>query len=119
MMIIRALAVSLVLALIACGGGPTSPSGPPWSQSGVGDSVFTMPSSVDRVHIVATYAGTGSNFIVWIGPASQPQSRLLVNVIIGSRYTPASYDGTVLTGGGGVTSITNSSGVVWSFTEVR
>lgn len=118
----RFLVGSLLVALVACGGGPTSPTGPPWSRSGTGDMVFDMPTSVDRVHIIGTYTGSSSNFIVWIGPPTSfsPGSRLLVNEIIGTfAGLRPTYDGTLLTGGGGGTSITNSSGVVWSFTEVR
>jgi len=117
----RLLAGSVLLALVACGGNPSSSSSPPWSRSGTGDMVFDMPTSVERVRIIGTYTGTGSNFIVWIGPATafSPGSRLLVNELIGTVYGRTTYDGTLLTGGGGTTSITHSSGVVWSFTEVR
>jgi len=47
--------------------------------------------------------------------------RLLVNVIIGtsSLASSATYDNTVQTGGGGIVLISNSTGVSWSFTEVR
>ena len=83
-----------------------------WSKSGKGDMVFDMPTYVSRVRIIGTYTGWGSNFIVWVG------GDLLVNVILGTGWGTTRYDGTLLTTGG-VVSITNSSGVSWSFTEVR
>ena len=83
-----------------------------WTVSGQGDMVFDMPTYVSRVRIIGTYTGWGSNFIVWVG------GDLLVNVILGTGWGTTRYDGTLLTTGG-VVSITNSSGVSWSFTEVR
>ena len=118
-------AVVILVALAsfsACGGGsPSSPSSPTptprpiWSNAGTGDTVFDMPLDVARVHVVGTYAGHSSNFIVWI---NKPRT-LLVNELLGTGWTSTVYDGTLLTGGGGVVSIEGSSGVVWTFTEVR
>lgn len=85
---------------------------PLFTQSGEGNSVFDMPTTVSRVRIVGTYTGAGSNFIVRIG------GRLVVNEIIGTRWPSTVSDGTYLTSGGTV-EITNSAGVVWTFTEVR
>ena len=82
-------------------------------RSGSGDTVFDMPLDVARIHIVGTYTGFSSNFIVKIG------GRLIVNELLGTAWGQTRYDGTLLTGGGGVVSITNSSGVSWSFEEVR
>ena len=86
---------------------------PAWSAAGSGDTVFDMPTCVARVRIVGRYTGYSSNFIVKVG------GRLLVNELLGTGWGPTVYDGTLLTGGGGVTQITNSSGVSWSFTEVK
>jgi len=116
----RSIVAMVVLALffLGCGGGsPSSPSATPrpiWSNSGTGDMVFDMPRDVARVHVVATYTGYSSNFIVWID-----NTRLLVNELLGTGWDKTTYDGTLLTGGGGVVSITGSAGVIWSFTEVR
>jgi len=87
---------------------------PPWSQSGTGDSVFNMPTSVSRVRITATPASSCQNFAVKIA------GRLIVNVILGtcSVADARTHDGTYLTSGG-VTEVTISSGVSWSFTQVR
>lgn len=87
---------------------------PLFTKTGTGDSVFDMPTSVRRIHIVGTYTGYCSNFIVHIG------SQYAVNEIIGTCTIGIGtrYDGTLLTLGG-VVSITNSSGVSWSFEEVR
>jgi Abnormal spindle-like microcephaly-assoc'd, ASPM-SPD-2-Hydin len=82
-------------------------------RSGSGDTVFDMPLDVSRIHIVGTYPGFSSNFIVKIG------GRLIVNELLGTGWGTTRYDGTLLTGGGGTVSITNSSGVSWSFEEVR
>jgi hypothetical protein len=85
-----------------------------WSRTGIGDLVFDMPVDVARVHVTATYTGYASNFIEWIAG-----TRLLCNELLGTGWDRTTYDGTLLTGGGGGVSITNSSGVAWSFTEVR
>jgi hypothetical protein len=77
--------------------------------------VFDMPRDVARVHVVGTYTGFSSNFVVWI---DKPRT-LLVNELLGTGWTRTTYDGTLLTAGGGVVSIESSSGVIWSFTEVR
>ena len=85
---------------------------PPFTASGTGDDVFTLPSSVSRVRITAHYAGSSSNFIVRIG------SSLVVNELVGTYWGQVDFAGTYLTGGG-IVQITNSSGVSWTFTEVR
>lgn len=84
-----------------------------FTRSGTGDNVFDMPADVARVRIVGTYPGFSSNFIVRIG------GRLIVNELLGTGWSTTRYDGTLLTGGGGTVAITNSSGVAWSFEEVR
>jgi len=85
---------------------------PLFTRSGIGDTVFDMPTTVRRVHIVGTYTGEGQNFIVWIG------NDLLVNEILGTRWPQTVYDGTHVTTGG-VVQVKSSTGVAWSFTEVR
>jgi hypothetical protein len=82
-------------------------------RTGAGDTVFDMPADVARIHIIGTYTGFSSNFIVKIG------GRLIVNELLGTGWSQTRYDGTLLTGGGGTVAITNSSGVSWSFEEVR
>ncbi len=125
----RSIAVLIALvALAGCGGGSDSPtsSSPPsitttttlpalWSRAGVGDTVFDMPRYVARVHVTGSYAGHASNFIVWI---DKPRT-LLVNELLGVGFGQPVYSGTLLTDGGGVVSVEKSSGVEWSFTEVR
>lgn len=90
------------------------PPRPDFFRQGVGDAVFDMPPDVARVHIIGTYRGSSENFIVRVG------GRLLVNEILGRccglRET---YDGTLATGGGGVTEIRLSPGVEWSIREIR
>lgn len=115
-----ALVVLVALASFsACGGGsPSSPSPTPrplWSNSGTGDMVFDMPRDVARVRVIGTYTGSSSNFIVWI---EKPRT-LLVNELLGTGWGRTTYDGTLLTEGGGIVSIESSSGVAWSFMEVR
>jgi len=85
---------------------------PPFSVSGVGDNVFDMPTCVARVHVVGRFNGFSSNFIVHVN------DRLLVNELLGTFWSQTVYDAVLLTTGG-VTSITGSSGVQWTFTEVK
>ena len=77
-----------------------------------GDTVCDMSSDVVPAHIVGTYTGYSSNFIVRIG------GRLIVNELLGTGWGTTRYEGTLLTGGG-VVEITNSSGVSWSVEEGR
>lgn len=85
----------------------------PFTRSGTGNTVFDMPTDVARVRIVGTFSGNSSNFVVRIG------GRLVVNELVGSFWGQPRYEGIHLTNGGGVVEITNSSGVSWSFEEVR
>lgn len=86
--------------------------GPLWSNSGVGDSVFTMPTTVSRVRITAQYTGYGSGFIVQIN------GKRIVNEIMGTGWNLTSFEGTYDTTGGSV-NIYYSGDVAWWFTEVR
>lgn len=85
---------------------------PVFTRSGSGDTVFDLPSTVSRIRIQAAYTGNSSNFVVYIG------GRLIVNELLGRGWNMTTFDGTYLTGGG-VTEIKLSSGVSWTFTEVR
>jgi hypothetical protein len=85
---------------------------PLFAHSGVGDTVFDIPSTVTRVRIIADYGGFTSNFIVRIAGS------LVVNELIGTGWGTTHFDGTYLIHGG-TAQITNSSGVHWLFTEVR
>jgi hypothetical protein len=90
------------------------PPRPNFSRSGVGDTVFDMPLDVARIHVVATYNGSSQNFVLRVG------GRLLVNEIIGTCCgNVPRYEGTLLTGGGGVTEVRISSGVSWLIEEIR
>ena len=97
---------------IAFSGAGTLEGLPIFTRSGEGDTVFDMPTHVRRVRIVGTFAGNSSNFIVHIG------GQHLVNELLGTFWGPTTYDG-ILATTGGVVEITSSSGVSWSFTEVR
>ncbi len=85
---------------------------PLFTNSGTGNMVFTMPTSVSRIHIVGAYPGASSNFVVSIGGQN------VINEMIGTSQTPMVSDGVYLTTGG-LVQITLSSGVAWTFTEVR
>jgi hypothetical protein len=85
---------------------------PIFTRVGSGDTVFDLPSYVTRIRITADYTAFTSNFIVRIG------GRLVVNELVGTAYNQTHFDGTYAISGGTV-EITNSSGVRWSFTEVR
>lgn len=85
---------------------------PLFTRSGTGDNVFDMPTSVTRVRITGRYTANSSNFIVRIA------GRLIVNELLGTAWNQVDFAGTYVTSGG-VVEITNSSGVAWTFTEVR
>jgi hypothetical protein len=91
--------------------GPAPAPGGLWSVSGVGDNVFTMPSSVLRVRITGVYTAFSRNFIVWLN------NRLLVNELLGTAWGQTRYEG-VLLGGGGLVQIQHSNGVAWTMTQV-
>lgn len=85
----------------------------PWSRSSSGNTAFDMPTYISRVRITGSYSGNSPNFIVRVA------GRLVVNELLGTGWSQTRYDGTHLASGGGGVEITNSSGVSWSFTEVR
>jgi len=87
-------------------------SAPLWTKTGVGDTVFDMPTTISRVKITGDYTSHSSNFIVHIG------GHYVVNELLGTSWGQTHFEGTYLTTGG-VTEILSSSGVSWSFTEVR
>jgi hypothetical protein len=85
---------------------------PLFTRSGTGDTVFDMPRTVARIRITGHYAGNSSNFIVHIG------GNHIVNELLGTFWGQVDFTGTYLTSGG-VVEILSSSGVQWTFTEVR
>jgi Abnormal spindle-like microcephaly-assoc'd, ASPM-SPD-2-Hydin len=89
---------------------------PLFTASGIGDAVFDMPTTVARIRVQATPTTSCQNFIVRIGGRAS-----IINVILGtcSVADARSIDSTYLTGGGGVVSITSSTGIQWTFTEIR
>lgn len=119
----RAAILLSACLFISCSGGdsPTSPTSTPntsspaplWSVAGTGNDVLAKPLSVAVVRITGSFAGTGSNFIIWCG------SSLLVNEIIGTRYPSTSYSGTHATPNCTQIEVRNSTGVAWTMTEVR
>lgn len=87
-----------------------------FTQSGVGDNVFTLPGYVTRVRIDGSYQGSCQNFIVKAG------TTLLVNVIIGTcsvADTRSPFSGTYVVTAGSQVQITSSTAIAWTFTEVR
>lgn len=109
----RSIALMWCLGFLACGGSPTTPS-VPWSRTGAGNLVFDMPSRVSRVQITGTFNGACQNFVVRVS------QNLVVNEIlgtctigIGSRYSGVHQVS------GGTTEVTNSTGVLWTFEEIR
>jgi hypothetical protein len=85
---------------------------PPFTRSGIGDTVFDMPTTVSRIAITGSYSGFSTNFIVRIAGSH------VVNELLGTAWGPTTFSGTYVTHGG-VVEILSSSGVAWSFTEVR
>ena len=85
---------------------------PFWTVTGISNTVFDMPTYVSRVRVIGTYTGYSSNFIVKVN------GRLLVNELLGTSWPQTRYDGVALTTGG-VTEITSSTGVSWTFTQTQ
>jgi len=88
-------------------------TGRPFTNSGTGDQVFDIPEDVTRIRVQGTFAGSSQNFIVRVNNSP------IVNVILGTSQfaSGTTYDGTLLTNGGTVVSITSSNGVQWTITE--
>lgn len=104
-------------AAINVSGSGVNPN-PIFVQSGVGDSVFTLPSYVTRVRVDATYGGSCQNFIVRVSTTVGS----IINVIVGTcsvADTRSPFTGTYAINNGGVVSITSSTGIAWTFTEIR
>jgi hypothetical protein len=93
---------------------PTPTPIPVFTRSGTGASVFDLPTYVTRVRITGDYAGFCENFIVHIA------GRGVVNEILGtcSNGSGPHFDGTYATSGGQV-EVLNSTGISWTFTELR
>ena len=87
------------------------PAGGLFSKSGSGDQVFDLPARNARYRVQSNFAGTSSNFIVYVAGS------LAINSIIGTSQTPASFDGTYSFSSGARVEIQNASGVSWSFLE--
>jgi hypothetical protein len=85
-----------------------------FTRSGVGNTVFDAPTDMTRVRIRGTPSTSCQNFIVRVG------GRLVVNDILGtcSVADARTYDGTHAVTGG-LVEITNSTGIAWTFEEVR
>ncbi len=84
---------------------------PYWRASGVGDTVFDMPTSVRRVRIKGYYPSRSSNFVVKIA------GRLVVNELLGTAWPGGQrYEG-LFTTTGGLVEITISRDVQWEFIQ--
>jgi hypothetical protein len=81
-------------------------------RSGSGDMVFDLPSRIAAYRIQATYPGAGSNFIVHV------DRNALVNELLGTSWSSTEFAAIHILPASGRVEITNSSGVVWSFTEL-
>lgn len=85
---------------------------PLFVRSGVGDTVIDMPGYITRLKITGDYTAYTSNFIVRIN------GRTVVNELVGTGWNQTHFDGTYQVTAGTI-EIVSSSGVRWSFTEVR
>lgn len=94
--------------------GTGRPNREPFTRSGVGNTVFDMPSGITRVRITGRFDGSCENFIMRIG------GRLVVNEILGtcSVASGRTYEGTHLVSGT-VVEVTGSNGVSWSIQEIQ
>jgi hypothetical protein len=126
----RRLAFCILASLLtACGGGgdqagtcgfgsscqPSSSGGTggtpgpvTFFQSGVGDSVFTLPAGVEFVQIQARVQANSQNFVLRL------DGGLLINTIIGQSAFPTSVAGTYAVRGRRGVAITNAQGVAWT-----
>lgn len=95
------------VAMTAFGRGPT------FVKTGVGDDVFDVPFYVSRVRITGNYNQNSSNFVVRIG------GRLVVNELLGTGWNQTAFAGNYLLESTGAGTVTLSSGVSWSITELR
>ena len=94
-------------------GNPVTPSSATLALSGTGDQVFYLPARNSAYRIQASYPATSQNFIVYAN------DNLVVNEIIGSSYTPPSYDGIVAMPASARIEIRGSVGVIWNLAEIR
>ena len=85
----------------------------PWQIDGTGNSVFDKPSEVKHIRVEGFFPSVISNFMVHCG------GELVINEIIGTSKPIQRYSGVHVMENCGTIEITNSSGVEWSFTEVR
>ena len=117
--IARTISLTFAIVLSGCGGGDDSaplsatPSATLFSKSGTGDTVFDIPKSVSKIKIKASYDGNSANFMVKIGGDS------IVNELLGTSWKVSQFEGTYLLKDGRTTEIVNSSGVSWTFTDVK
>lgn len=84
-----------------------------FEKSGTGDTVFRLPTNVSVVQISARYTGSSSWFDVRVAGDRK------VLVLLGTSKDSTTYDGRVTVTPGSLVEITDSSGVVWTFREVR
>jgi hypothetical protein len=86
---------------------------PVYSKSGHGDTFFTLPAYVTKIHIHGHFVDNGglnnSNFIVSANGSNFINEILRINDYDADRIVPA----------GATLAITNSSYIDWSFTEMR
>lgn len=80
---------------------------PLWSQDGIGNGTFSVPSHVTRLKTIGNAPARRENFTV----------RLNGNVIIDESAVARFQD--VRSIPGGQVTITGSEGVIWSFEEIR
>lgn len=92
---------------------PVPPPAPLWTASGAGNDVLDKPRTVTRVRITGRYTANSSNFIVWCN------TQLVVNELLGTAWGRTTYEGTHATPSCTQVRIENSTGVAWTFTEVR
>ena len=87
---------------------------PLFSRSGTGNNVIDLPTYVRRLRVQGSYSGFTTNFVVWCA------TQLVVNELLGTGWPSTRYDGTHQINSAGCTlRVENSSGVAWTFTEVR
>jgi hypothetical protein len=88
----------------------------PYTRSGIGDARFdflTPEAEIWQIRIQAQYTKSSSPFVV-----SMEYEPAIVNEVIGTSHNTTTFEGTFNLAAGTVV-IETSSGVAWSFTEIR
>jgi hypothetical protein len=111
-LVIRCLLLLILLAVVSACGSSTTPT--PFTKSGKGNTSFTLPKSVTRIHVTGHFVDPGvvGNTSVFFVRAN---NQLLLNEVL----RDVDYDQVLPVTGGAIIDIVDSPNIAWTFTEVR